>query len=182
MLAKPISEYLHQYIASKLKNYQVKTLLDIGGKGKMNNRSFDTTNADIKYGIDGRNLPFEDNSFDATISVATLEHVGNIEEQKKFLIEANRVAKKVSIHWFPFNEDAEKFLKEIGHNHPCVVPTQELLYSISSLKPTLIQRTTVKEHFLLLATIYPKLNTSELYNYIFKHGQETFGIFLEIRK
>ncbi len=182
MLAKPISEILHSYITNQLKEYNIITLLDMGGKGKMKNRGFNVTNADIKYGIDARNLPFKDNEFDATISIATLEHVGNIEDQITFIQEAKRVCKYKSFHWFPVNKEAEEFLKEIGHNHPCIVPNPDVIIKRLDLKSKLIPFSSVKGHFLLLATMYPKLNISKLYDYIFLHGNETFSIILEITK
>ena len=43
---------------------------------------------------DGRDLPFEDNSFDYVHSHAVIEHVGSSEMQKKFVDELYRVAKK----------------------------------------------------------------------------------------
>lgn len=181
MLAKPISEILHSHIIKRLKEYKIHTLLDMGGKGKIENRGFKVTNADIKYGIDCCKLPFKDRTFDATISIATLEHVGNIENQIKFIQEAIRVAKYISIHWFPINSYAEKFLEKIGHNHPCNIPNHKIIKGLN-LRYEIIAFTTVKEHFLLLATMYPKLNIPKLYDYIFLHGHETFGIILEIKK
>jgi ubiquinone/menaquinone biosynthesis C-methylase UbiE len=182
MPIKPISEILHSYIAKRLKEYRVENILDIGGTDKMSNRGFQTINANKRQNIDGRNLPFEDNSFDATVSIATLEHVGNIKDQIKFIKEAVRTCKYVSLHWFPINDKAERFLKEIGHNHPCIIPNYEIIVKKLNLKYITTEFTNVKEHLLLLATMYPKLNVPELYDYILLHGHETFGIILEITK
>jgi len=180
MLVKPISQIFHSYITKKLKEYNISSVLDIGGKGKMYDRGFRVMNADIRYGIDGRKLPFDDNQYDATISIATLEHVGDIEDQVKFIQEAKRVAKYKSIHWFPVNCDAEKFLKEIGHNHPCIVPNPDVIMKRLDLHGELIVFSTVKEHFLLLATMYPKLNIPKLYDYILINGHKTFSVILDI--
>jgi trans-aconitate methyltransferase len=43
---------------------------------------------------DGRSLPFPDNAFDISYSNAVIEHVGNREDQKHFLQELVRVAKR----------------------------------------------------------------------------------------
>jgi hypothetical protein len=55
---------------------------------------------------DGRDLPFEDRSFDFVHSSAVLEHVGSRFQQEKFLREAWRVARKgifvtTPNRWFP---------------------------------------------------------------------------------
>lgn len=46
---------------------------------------------------DGRNINFQDNSFDLVLSNATIEHVGSFENQIQFLKECNRVCKKLVI-------------------------------------------------------------------------------------
>ncbi|MEO0464540.1 MAG: class I SAM-dependent methyltransferase [Pseudomonadota bacterium] len=55
---------------------------------------------------DGRDLPFEDNSFDFVHSSAVIEHVGSFEQQVKFVSECTRVARKgvfvtTPNRWFP---------------------------------------------------------------------------------
>lgn len=56
---------------------------------------------------DGRRLPFPDQSFDVYFSNAVLEHVGTAEDQRRFLAEACRVAKRVFLstpnRWFPMD-------------------------------------------------------------------------------
>ena len=70
---------------------------------------------------DGKDLPFKDNSFDIGFSNAVVEHVGDKNEQKKFISEIIRVCKRSFIvtpnrcfpielhtllpfiHWFPKN-------------------------------------------------------------------------------
>ncbi|MDR0608517.1 MAG: methyltransferase domain-containing protein [Planctomycetaceae bacterium] len=42
----------------------------------------------------GCGMPFADNQFDLVVSFAVIEHVGSLENQKKFLAECVRVAKK----------------------------------------------------------------------------------------
>ncbi len=181
-MKNPVSDYIHFYIAKQLKKYNIKTVLDMGGKGRFANRGFKVINADIKYGIDATNLPFKDNLFDASISIATLEHVGDHNKHKEFLKEANRVAKKYSIHWIPIHKDVEKFLKELGHNHPCVIPDYDKICKELNLTYKFKEFTTIKEHLTFLATIKPKLNMPQLHEYIFNHGEEIYAIVLELRK
>lgn len=54
---------------------------------------------------DGKNLPFKDNSFDIGFCNAVIEHVGNRDNQKRFISEIIRVLKKCFIstpnYWFP---------------------------------------------------------------------------------
>ncbi|MBI5077299.1 class I SAM-dependent methyltransferase [Candidatus Falkowbacteria bacterium] len=54
---------------------------------------------------DGRRLPFKDNSFDLVVSFATIEHVGDNENQKMFMRELCRVGKTICVstpnRWFP---------------------------------------------------------------------------------
>ena len=45
----------------------------------------------------GTNLPFEDDSFDIAFSNAVLEHVGGREEQRRFVNELCRVARRVFV-------------------------------------------------------------------------------------
>ena len=108
----PISEYMHYWVMRKLKEYGIETLVDMGGVGKLN-KWFNVTNANIKKKIDGTCLPYKDNSFDASTSISTLEHVKK-GQQLKFLEEAIRVARKVSVHWFHYGvelADNNKFKK-----------------------------------------------------------------------
>jgi SAM-dependent methyltransferase len=54
---------------------------------------------------DGRDLPFEDDAFDIAFSNAVLEHVGGRDEQRRFVHELCRVARRVFVstpnRWFP---------------------------------------------------------------------------------
>ena len=62
-------------------------------------------NSGMIYG-DGRNLAYEADSFDICMSNAALEHVGDTEDQKKFISEMCRVAPKVFLttpnYYFPY--------------------------------------------------------------------------------
>jgi SAM-dependent methyltransferase len=54
---------------------------------------------------DGRQLPFDDNAFDIAFSNAVIEHVGGRDDQRRFVHELCRVARRVFIstpnRWFP---------------------------------------------------------------------------------
>jgi SAM-dependent methyltransferase len=54
---------------------------------------------------DGRELPFADDAFDIAFSNAVIEHVGGRDDQRRFVHELCRVAKRVFIstpnRWFP---------------------------------------------------------------------------------
>ena len=100
----------------------VESVLDMGGIGRMQAYlKAPVTDANIKKGINGSNLPFKDNQFSITMSTATLEHV---EKQQEFIDEAYRVAKIGTVHWFPAGimaSKAEQFRIDIDLNkHPCV--------------------------------------------------------------
>ena len=96
-----------------------ETLLDVGATGARDYDSFNYVEAwyphkhnitavgldDASYletaypGVtfrqaDGRNLPFADRSFDVVHSSAVLEHVGNTDNQKQFVSELLRVARR----------------------------------------------------------------------------------------
>lgn len=56
---------------------------------------------------DGRDLPFRDQTFDLAFSNAVLEHVGDANDQRRFLSELCRTAKRVFLstpnRWFPMD-------------------------------------------------------------------------------
>jgi len=76
-----------------------------------------------------KDMPFEDNSFDIVFSNAVIEHVGDINEQKKFAKEISRVGRNYFIttpnkffplepHYrFPFFQFIPKKLQKILTNH-----------------------------------------------------------------
>ena len=132
--------------------------------------------------MDATCLPFNDNAFDATISVATIEHVGNHIKHKQFIQEAVRVSKIISIHWIPVHSQVERLLKKLGHKHPCIIPNCSLLLKGLKITGKIIPFTTIKEHLIFLATIYLKLNKPELHDYILNHENEIYGVMLEIKK
>lgn len=101
----PVSEYMHDKIVRILRENAVHTVVDIGGIGKLKNKGFVLVDANLKGGLDGTSLPFEDRSFDASVSINTLEHVKN---QEKFIEESIRVARKGTFHFFLYGEIAEK--------------------------------------------------------------------------
>lgn len=182
---KPISEYMHYQVSRILKDADVKTVVDIGGTEKLDWR-FKTTNANIRNGIDGADLSYPDGSFDASVSIATLEHV---ESPVRFLQEAVRVAKKISVHWVHYGkmgEDVEKFKELIGHKHECTIPSNEEIENFMQSLPytcSLEPFVTCREHLLLLASIYPKLNMECLYDFIYDIDPKTCcGVILTVDK
>jgi len=176
------SDYNHFYVFNRLRELNVKKVLDMGGKGRSHNRGCSVIDANIKNGIDGSNLPFNDDEFDAAISIATLEHVGNHEKQKKFIREAIRVSKIISIHWIPVHSPVESFLKKLGHRHPCIIPNCNLILEEINITGKIIPFTTIKEHLIFLSVVYPRLNVSKLHQYILNFGKEIYAIILEIEK
>jgi ubiquinone/menaquinone biosynthesis C-methylase UbiE len=64
-----------------------------------------TENGFTFYKADGRKLPFADKEFYLTFSNSVIEHVGDLEDQKKFASEAMRCSLKLYLQtpskWFP---------------------------------------------------------------------------------
>ena len=77
-----ISAIIHHKIADIIKTYTHNTVIDIGGTGRSNCfiRADRIDSANIINGIDATRLPYKDNSYDISISIATFEH---IEPEKK---------------------------------------------------------------------------------------------------
>ncbi len=95
-----------------------KSIIDMGGIARLRMfTNIPVTDANKRRGVDGRNLPFKDNSFDVCVSINTLEHV---DKKEQFISEAKRVSRLGIIFCFPFDgkmTEIEKLKKEIGHNH-----------------------------------------------------------------
>lgn len=181
----PVTAVLQLKIADILSRYDtyIKTVLDVGGiDNKLDKLTdYEVRDANITCGIDGcNNLPFKDNSFDATVSIATLEHV---KEPVKFLEECYRVAKKVTVHWFPFGDfarGAEFLKKKHGHWHPCHIPTWQ---EIDAMKPAFKRGeteyfTNCGEHLLLCMTLTPALKVPEVFEYVLENYSLHYGIIL----
>lgn len=163
-----LAEYIH-YEITKMFPKNTKSVLDIGGMGRMNRYTdIPVTNANIKRGIDGCNLPYDDRSFDVVTSISTLEHA---KDQDRFYKESVRVARKKVIHWYPINFATEKFKKEMKHNHNCVIPKIKDKNAIT--KPFI----TNTEHLLALNTI-KHWDTKKVFEFMHKYGEEYFGEFL----
>ncbi len=179
-LPPAISAILHFRVAQEVKRLgPVKSLLDNGGTGRMAPfgpwARIRTTNLAGKGvdRIDGCALPFGDAAFDAVVSVAVVEHVHT---QAAFLAESLRVSRLGAVHWYPAGGAAravEALKKEIGHPHPCVIP---------EVPAGAVPFGTIGEHLLLLATLYPKLNTRRLLQYVVDHGSDTYGYIVVQRR
>lgn len=183
----PVSAVLHWKVLDILKEYDIKTVLDVGGVGKLEGLSgyevtdvnvFKTGDVSPLNGMDGCDMPFVDNSFDATVSIATVEHV---KEPGMFLQECRRVAKKVSVHWFPNGgcaEEVEALKRKYGHWHSCNLKYRER----PEFHEHFIEHfTTCGEHLLLCMTITPSLKAIEIYDYILKKGDQPYGVILQCK-
>jgi len=161
----------------------VYEIIDIGGVGKLNDRFEKVCNPNLKDGIDGCRLPYESNSFQASVSIATLEHV---QDQVGFLRESIRVAREISVHWFPFGEQGEKieqFKESLGHKHPSLTPTKEVIWeAVSDYGYEIIPFVSCSEHLLCLACLHSKLNIPELYKFIFENLNTYYGVVLKVHK
>lgn len=176
-----ISRILHEKLASVINPYSPKTILDIGGKGRLAQFvSAKVTDANIENGIDGCNLPYERNSFDVTCSNATLEHA---RDQNRFLDEAIRVCRVASVHWFPYGkyaEEVEEMIARYGHHHRCRIPkvasgTQTCIEYFSRLDfwPT------VEHHLRQLMKLSPQLENAEVLEYISRNGHQPYGALIQ---
>ena len=177
----PVTAVLHWKVLEVLKRYDVRSVLDVGGVGKLGKlTNYGVTDVNISTGTDGCNMSFKDDSFDATVSIATLEHVG---DQEKFLQECHRVAKKVDIHWFPygpFAKEVEGLKKKYGHQHPCRLSLD--LYHWTMVDGGIPYKSEgfirCGEHLLLCMTLTPSLKAPEVYDYALENHDEYYGILL----
>ena len=98
----------------------------------------------VQTGANG--LPFEDKQFDIAVSFAVLEHVGNRENQRRFIHELTRVADKVFvttpdrsfpievhtfwplIHWLP-QKTHQRILRSLGMQFWSQTENLNLLYA-----------------------------------------------------
>lgn len=185
----PVYGFEHHHIATLLKPFQPKRVIDIGGRGTLAHYiNCKVHDANIRHGIDGTKLPYKVDTFDAAVSIATLEHV---KDQLAFLRESIRVARVFVAHWFPYGEGAEKAEKlkaEIGHgwyHHNAKLPSKEVIERIlSELRDgKLYPLMSVTEHLLLMATRHPRMNCRKLYDYIYDNYAlaEPFGYVLQGR-
>ena len=163
----PISAKIHHAVSIGLQ--EVGSVLDVGGTGRLRAFLPDGTslvNANKTAGLDGCDLPYPDDSFEAVVSIATLEHV---EDQRAFLEESRRVSSGAVLHWAPFGplgEAVEQFKRRFSsYQHPCVVPTVDVVPDCFKVRPLL----TVSEHLTLLSTICPEMNCLETYAFATKN-------------
>lgn len=174
-----ISNYIHCAIANKIP--KDSSILDMGGTGKFKKYFSNVKNANIRYGIDCTQLPYEKKSFDYTVSVATLEHIGNHIQQNQFLKEAVRVCKYKSFHWFPVNEEFENLTKALGHKHNCIVPQLKKIFELENPISTEAM-ISIPEQAFALSTLHEKLNCDAMINFVRKNIHINYGVLLTIEK
>ena len=137
-------------------------------------------NVNIQGGIDGCNLPYDDESFDAVVSVATLEHVGDLDRQLSFLKGCHRIAKQIDVHWFPcgpYAIDVEKLKKKYGHYHPYTnIISLDDLQTKTDIAYDSYPFMSCGLHLLLCMTLTPSLKAPEIYDFILKNEHEEYGL------
>ncbi len=174
----PVTAVLQWKILDVLSRYDIKTVLDVGGIGKLGRLSeYKVKDANIKLGFDGQELPFDDNKFDAVVSIATLEHV---DDHEKFLQECYRVAKKIAVHWFPMGDyaiEVEKLKRKYLHWHSCNIPTTLVGMNEYNKKLMYECRNFIScgEHLLLCMSLTPSLKAPEVYDYILENYDMPYG-------
>jgi len=181
-----IAKWTHWRVAEELKHHKPSTVIDMGGVGRLGKlTSFKVTDANIKQGIDATNMPFEDKSFDASVSINTLEHV---KLKKNFLLEAIRVARIVSIHEFPFGPHArqvEELKEKLGHKHPCKLPNYRdhilPFMTNSSLDCKFKPAMSCQICLLLLASMNEKMNVNETFELARSCGSAPYSYILVIK-
>ncbi len=178
----PVTAVVHWKVIDILSKYDIETVLDVGGVGKLGKLSdYKVKDANVKMGFDGQELPFDDNKFDAVVSIATLEHVDDYE---KFLKECYRAAKKVTVHWFPcgmYAREAEGLKKKYSHHHSCSVPMREEITRVSADTfkcSDLYNFIQCGEHLLLCMTLSESLRVPEVYDYVLKFYHHNYGVML----
>ncbi len=92
----------HRSVAALLERFKPETVIDYGGEGFLNNfvGCARVTSANVKEGADisciGDSLPFDDDSFDVSVCIDTLEHLPR-EGRLKLLNELMRVARRAIV-------------------------------------------------------------------------------------
>jgi hypothetical protein len=92
----------HRSVAALLERFKPETVIDFGGEGFLNNfvGCARVTSANVKEGVDilciGDLLPIDDDSFDVSVCIDTLEHLPR-EGRLKLLKELMRVARRAVI-------------------------------------------------------------------------------------
>lgn len=146
----------HLCVRELLRQMNVKTVIDIGGEGRLGwfirNARISTANIHKAEGIDhllsGKTMPFSDASFDAAVSVDTLEHLPG-EARPHFIEEMIRITGKIMILCAPLGTPEhiqyEKHLLENG-----VIASADAKY----LQEHIINGLPTPEELVALATKY----------------------------
>ena len=177
----PAAMVMQWKVLSILRKHPIKTLLDVGGVGKIGYLTgYDVVDAGPQEGMDGCDLPYEKNTFDAVVSVATIEHV---KDPVLFVKESFRVASKLTVHWFPGGPSAaavEKMKTKYGHFHPCNVPDKKTINAMAKIVGTTQVEVflTCSEELLLCMTLTPALRVKEVYDFIMENYLAPYGMVL----
>jgi len=112
----------HNIVSRFLHKSGSKSVLDVGGTARVlqmfSDRFKVTTinvddSGDVRYA--GKELPYADDSFDAVVSLDTLEHIPR-EDRKGFVEEMLRVAKREAIFCTPFGTEFHRNIEIELHN------------------------------------------------------------------
>jgi hypothetical protein len=185
----PVSAILHYEVLAIINKYAVKTIVDLGGTGKAQEfTAAKVTNINRLDGADALNIKVPDCYFDASMSVATVEHVGE-ENLGKFFLEAFRVAQVVSTHWLPLAPGAavaDAIKNKFGHKHRAQLPDWPRVQKIvNKIKPSgatvqFVPGPTAREHLLLLACMRESMRSLEFYKCVMGCGNSLYGGILHV--
>lgn len=189
----PVSAMLHYKVLSLTNKLNPKSIIDLGGVGRAQKfTSAKVTDINKTDGNDALALRFANKSFDASISVATIEHIG-IDNIKQFFHEAFRVARLVSTHWLPlapYALDVDALNARFGWKHASQTPTQDYVHNtvhnlVTAIKPggariEWFAGPSIREQLLHFTYMFDRWRTAEVYRYLDVNGDKPYGATLHV--